>query len=63
MDFLKELTLDFGQNLEISPLFVCLFFDKMGPEVIFDDHVVRKQAILDYKNIGLYSYQIGLKGG
>ena len=24
----------------------------MGPEVIFDDHVVRKQAILDYKNIG-----------
>ena len=24
----------------------------MGHEVIFDDHAVRKQDILDYKNIG-----------
>ena len=42
---------------------LCLFLGKRVPKVIFDDHVVRKQAILDYKNIGLYSYQIGLKGG
>ena len=42
---------------------LCLFLGKTGPKVIVDDHVVRKQAILDYKNIGLYSYQIGLKGG
>ena len=42
---------------------LCLFLRKIGPKVIFDDHVVRKQAILDYKNIGLHSYQIGLKGG
>ena len=26
-----------------------LFLDKIGPKVIFDDQVVRKQAILDYK--------------
>ena len=42
---------------------LCLFFNKMGPKVIFDDHVVRKQAILDDKNIGLHSCHIGLKGG
>ena len=42
---------------------LCLFLGKIGPKVIFDDHVVRKPAILDYKNIGLHSYQIGLKGG
>ena len=35
----------------------------MGHEVIFDDHVVRKQDILDYKNIGLHICHIGLKGG
>ena len=28
---------------------LCLFLDKMGHELIFDDHVVRKQAILHYK--------------
>ena len=46
MDFLKELTHDFGQNLK-CPLF---FLDKIGLEVMFDDHVVKEQAHLDKKN-------------
>ena len=46
MDFLKELTHDFGQNLK-CPLF---FWVKIGLEVMFDDHVVKEQAHLDKKN-------------
>ena len=46
MDFLKELTHDFGQNLK----FLFVFSDKMGLEVMFDDHVVKEQAHLDKKN-------------
>ena len=46
MDFLKELTHDFGQNLKFPH---CFFLDKMGLEVMFDDHVVKEQAHLDKK--------------
>ena len=46
MDFLKELTHDFGQNLK----FPLCFFGQMGLEVMFDDHVVKEQAHLDKKN-------------
>ena len=46
MDFLKELNHDFGQNLKF-PLF--FFLNKMGLEVMFDDHVVKEQAQLDKK--------------
>ena len=28
-----------------------LFQEKMGLEVVFDDYIVRKQALLDYKNM------------
>ena len=47
MDFLKELTHDFNQNSKFP---LCFFFlDKMGLEVMFDDHVVKQQAHLDKK--------------
>ena len=39
--FSKGLTHDFGQKLEISSMY----------EIIFDNHLVRKQAFQDYKNI------------
>jgi len=26
-----------------------LFLDKMGQKIMFDDHLVRKRALLDYK--------------
>ena len=62
MEFLKELTHDFGQNLEISSLFV---FGQNGPwSHILDDHVVKKQAILDYKKYWFYIVAIlDWKGG
>ena len=44
MDYLKELTHDFGQNLK-SPLCFCFWTKK----VMFDDHVVKEQAHLDKK--------------
>ena len=28
-----------------------LFSEKMGLEVVFDDYIDRKQALLDYKNM------------
>ena len=31
--------------------FVSLFFDKMGLEIMSDDHPSRKLALLNYKNI------------
>ena len=34
--------------LEISRLF---FLDSRGLEIMFDDHLVREQALLDFKNI------------
>ena len=30
---------------------LCLFLDKISYEIIFDNHLVRKQAFQDYKNI------------
>ena len=50
--FLKGLTHGFGQKLEI---FFCLFIDRIGLEIIFDDQWGRKQALLDYKNLYLQS--------
>ena len=46
--FSNGLTHDFGQKLEIFSLFV---LDKISYEIIFDNHLVRKQAFQDYKNI------------
>ena len=51
LDFLKELTHDFGQNWN----FLFFVLDKMGPEVMFDDHVVKEQAHLDKKTLILQS--------
>ena len=34
------------KNLKIP---LGLFLDKLGLEIMFDDHQVRKQALLDYK--------------
>ena len=42
--FLKWLIDDFRQKLKFPFLFV---FEKMGFEKMFDDHLVRKQALLD----------------
>ena len=46
--FLKELTHDFGEKSEIF-LFVFFVFNKKGLEIMAQDHLVRKQALLDYK--------------
>ena len=46
--FLKGLTHDFGQNMEILSLYV---FVQMILEIMFDDHWGRKQALFDYKNL------------
>ena len=43
--FSQGLTHDFRQKLHISSL----FFDSIILEIMFDDHLVRKQALLDYK--------------
>ena len=51
--FSKGLTHDFGQNLEISSLFV---FAQNGFEIMFDDHLVRKEALPDYKNIDFIEF-------
>ena len=40
---------DFGQKLQISFSFV--LGKKIGLEVVFDDYLVRKEVVLDYKNI------------
>ena len=31
--------------------FFCLFLDIKGLEILFDDHQVKTQALLDYKNM------------
>ena len=46
--FSTGLTHDFGQNWKFR---LNLFLNKMGLEIMFADHQVRKQAFLDYKNI------------
>ena len=48
LDFFKGSTDDFDQKLHISSSFV---LGKMGLEVVFDDYIDRKQALLDYKNM------------
>ena len=48
--WLSSTTNNFGQqNLKKIP--VCLFLDNRGLEIMFEDHLVREQAFLDYKNI------------
>ena len=37
-----------------------LFLDKKGLEIMFDDHLLRKQALLEYKKPILSSGHIGL---
>ena len=55
-DFLKELTHDFGQKLDISSL----FFQQNTPRVMSHDYLVRKRALLDYKKWILHSCHNGL---
>ena len=38
---------------------LCFFFDKISLEIMPHDHLVRKQAFLDYKKRILHNYQIG----
>ena len=45
--FPKGLTYDCGQKLEITPCFV--LGQKISLEIMFDDRLVRKQALLHYK--------------
>ena len=47
-DFLKVLTHDFGQKLEMSSLF---FLNKISLEIMSHGHLVRKNALLDYKKM------------
>ena len=42
--FFKGLTYDLGQKWNFL---LCLFLNKMGLEIMFADHPVRKQAFLD----------------
>ena len=57
----KVVNHDFGQKLDI----ISLFFDKMGLEIMVDDHWDRKQAHLDYKNLDITKlpYWDSFKGG
>ena len=43
--FLKDLTHDFGQKLDMSSL----FFQQNKPRVMSHDYLIRKRALLDYK--------------
>ena len=53
--FSIRLTHEFCQILQVSSLsrnFLLVFFlDNRGLEIMFDDHLVREQALLDFKNI------------
>ena len=51
---MKDLTHDFGEKSEIF-LFV---FNKISLEIMSHDHLVRKQALLDYKKWILHSSNI-----
>ena len=53
---MKALTHDFGEKSEMF-LFV---FNKIGLEIMSHDHLVRKQALLDYKKRILHSNNIGI---
>ena len=57
----NRLTIDFRQKLEISSLFFLFFFfltKLISLEIMPHDHLVWKQALLDYKKWILRSYQI-----
>ena len=56
--FSKGLSHDFGQKLENSSWFV---FGQSRPRklIMFDDHLFRKQALLDYKKLILSSGHTG----
>ena len=49
MTFIKNCK--FPLCLEIS---VCLFLDNRGLDIMFDDHLGREQALLDFKNNWFY---------
>ena len=43
--------------------FICLFLDMLGQEIMSDDHLVKKQALLDDKKINNFAIlKIFLKG-
>ena len=48
--FSKGLTYDFRQKLRIPFMFV-FAQNELNLQLMFDDHLVRKQALLNYKNI------------
>ena len=48
--FLKGLTHNFGQTMEILSFFV---FGQKDLEIMFDDHWSRKQALLEYKKLAI----------
>ena len=49
------LTQDFDQNLQISSLFVCLFFffGKISLQIMSDDHLVKNQALSQSKVLAI----------
>ena len=51
--FTQGLTKDFGQKLQISSLFVCLFFGKISLEIMSDDHLVKNQALSQSKVLAI----------
>ena len=50
MDHFKEVNQRFGWKKKWKCP-ICLFLDRTGPEIMFDDHLVHLVAFLDYKNI------------
>ena len=56
--FFEELTHDFGEK---SVIFLFVFvFNKISREIMSHDHLVKKQALLDYKKWILHSCNIGI---
>ena len=39
-------------------LLLGLVLDKIGPEIMFDDYLIRKQALLDYRKANFYKVTI-----
>ena len=37
---------------------LCLFQDRVGLEITFDDHLVKKKTFLDYKDIPFYTVAV-----
>ena len=57
---MKELTHDFGEKWEIFRFVFFLVLNKKSLEIMSHDHLVRKQALLDYKKWILHSSNIGI---